>query len=193
VIPKFSVIGTILFGLPLVGAAAFMSYCYFVDDFTKELTTNELHFVSGEIVRTETISHPKTKSPPVRQVWLKGSEHPFRFDENQLGTFLLPGKTIEVGLERDKLSSPRYAAIDDQHFYAPITARVIGGRKLLDLETHNSHQRTVRTWFPFGILAVAACGVFLSTQHAVNQLVRSRRPQLKGNRGEPLKFRLFKP
>ena len=66
--PKFSIFGSILFGVPLVGAALVMAYQYFVADFTRELDRADLRLITGEIVRTERISHPSSKVRPVQQV-----------------------------------------------------------------------------------------------------------------------------
>ena len=191
VIPKFSVFGSIFFGLPLVSAAVVMGYQYFVADFTRELSATDLRLVSGEIVRTERVSHKKMS--PVKQVWIRGIDHPFRFDEMRVGEALMTGTAVEIGVEPCELISPHYAAVDDQHFYTPITARLAGGRVVLDLENHNSRLRAMRPWFPWLTLAIASAGVFLSTRFAVDELARQRGPHKNGGRGRRLKFTLMKP
>ena len=100
---------------------------------------------------------------------------------------------MEVGMEASELASPHYASVDDQHFYSPITARIVGGNILLDLESYNRRLRGMRQWFPWLALAMGAAGLLLSTRYAIDELARGRRPTLKGGRGEPLKFRLLKP
>lgn len=190
-IPKFSVFGSIFFGLPLVSAAVVMGYQYFVADFTRELSATDLRLVSGEIVRTDRVSHKKMS--PVKQVWIRGIDHPFRFDEIRVGDALMPGTAVEIGVEPSELISPHYASVDDQHFYTPVTTRIVGGRIVLDLDSHNRRLRDMRSWFPWLILAIASVGVFLSTQYAVDEAARQRSPQMKGRRGEPLKLRLPKP
>lgn len=147
--------------------------------------------ISGKVVRTERVSHPRMT--PQTQIWLGGVEHPFRFDEIKGRALLLPGKVLEIGIESHELASPHYAAADRQHFYLPITARIVGGSPILHLESHNRRLREMRWWFPWLSFWLGVAGLLLSTRYAFEEMARQRTPKGRSGRDEPLKFSLLKP
>lgn len=189
--PRFSLLGVVIFGIPLLAVAAFMAGQLFYSDSLHEISRADLTSVSGLVERTQLM--PRSKGPSVHDVWLQGYSHPFRFDSHSALNMLKPGTEFKIGILPAELKEPRVPGFGfGDPFYAALEGTLPDGTSFSRVEAHNRNRAQTRRVLPWLIPVLAGLAGFMSSRWFLNGLAVSRRPP-SPKQGGPLVFRLLKP
>jgi hypothetical protein len=195
---RFSLPGTLFFGLPLMTLAAVMAADLLYFHSTREFKRGDLVEVAGVVERTayipasEQVGSHRSSAEPYVDIWMKGREYPYRFFGSQWHCLseLPPGAPISVGLNPDVMKSPLKPTFwRPAPSYVPLTVLHQGIWLDSRLSHHNQLARDDLWTMPWLSPLLAVLAVITSTRRCTDFMAAQTRRRY-GTQRKPMKGRL---